>query len=264
MKSVKLSLAKLTTPGETKMENTFLPKWMLQTLGVLLIILIAVLILNQLGRMSGPPQIMSVSAEGKVTAVPDLATVTIGVASQGANPIDVKNKNNDKINQIIAFIKQQDIDSTDIQTTAFYASPLYNYANGQNTLTGYQAEQAVTVKVHGVDKSQDKLEKILDGAVTNGANEIQGVDFTFTDSDKLKQAARKQAIENAKNKAHELASEADLTLGRVVNVIESPSNFYRPMPLAANFGVRAKSISPTIEPGNQEITESVTLVFEVS
>ena len=76
------------------MENMFLPKWMMKTLGFLLIIFMVLLIVKQLQH---PLQTMRVLAEGKVTAVPDVATVTIGVASQGANPVDVKNSNNQKI-----------------------------------------------------------------------------------------------------------------------------------------------------------------------
>lgn len=247
------------------MENTFLPKWMLQAIAMLLMVLLAVLILNQLKNMTGAHQTMTVSADGKMTAVPDVAIVTVGVTSQGANPIDVKNKNNDKINQVIAFIKQQDIDANDIQTTSFYASPIYNYANGQNTITGYQANQAVTVKVKNIDKSRDTLEKILDGAVNNGANEIQGVNFSFDDPTKLMQSARKQAIANANEKAHELADEAGISLGKVINISESSGHAVYPMALAGgNFAARAKSVEPTIEPGKQEITANVSLVFEVS
>lgn len=246
------------------MNDAFFPRWMMKTLGFLLIIFIFLLILNQWSAFHGTPQIMRVSAEGKVTAIPDLATIVIGVTSTGNNAIEVKNQNNQKINQIISFIKQEKIDPSDIKTSEFYAYPQYNYHDGQRTAAGYQADQMLTVKIKGIDKSREKLEKILDGAVNTGANKIQGVNFSFSDTDQLKQLARKKAISNAKIKAQELATDANLKLGKIINVLQT-SNVSNPSPYPVmNFSAEAKSIAPKIEIGNQEIIESITLVFLVS
>lgn len=247
------------------MDNYFLPKWMVYTLGVLLIIFLALLSIQQLHTLKAPPQTMSVSATGKATMVPDLATVVIGVVSEGATAIEVKDKNNQKINQMIAFIKQQGVDAKDIQTTAFYSSPKYNYTNGQNNIIGYEANQTVTIKIRAIDKSTAQLEKVIDGAVMSGANQVQGINFSFSDDNQISQTARKQAIELAKQKAKEIADDAGLKLGRIVNVITTESNGFAPRPyaMAANVAGRAQSTAPNIEPGSQEVTETVTVVFDV-
>lgn len=243
------------------MEHAFLPRWMLKTLAVLLMALIAVVIINQLHTMHGNPPTMNISAQGKITAVPDLAIIKIGVVTEGTNIVDVKNQNNQKINQLIDFIKLQDIDKKDIQTTDFYASPKYNYENGQSKMVGYQANQMVTVKVRDINKSKANLEKILEGAVNNGANQIQGVNFSFDNPEDFRKQAREIAIENAKQKAKELTGEANLHLGKIVNIIENgdSSNAY---PVAMNFSAQ-KSVAPDIQLGTQEIVENITLVFEV-
>lgn len=247
------------------MENTIFPKWMLQLFGLLLNILMIVLILSQLKNMDQNSQTLKVSALGKITATPDVATVTLGVTSQGANPIEVKDKNNQKINQVIAFIKQQNIDTKDIKTTQFYAYPRYNYTNGQNTIVGYQSDQMVTITVRQIDKSRASLEKMVDGAVNNGANNIQGIYFSFSDDTKLRQEARVQAIANAKEKAEELANATDLKLGKIMNVLESGSEYPQPLNAApATMNFERKSTTPTIEPGSQDITESMTVVFKIN
>jgi uncharacterized protein YggE len=120
-----------------------------------------------------------------------------------------------------------------------------------------------------VDKSQEQVEKVLDGAVNSGANEIQGVHFGFKDPDDLRQQARKLAIAKAKEKALELASEAGLKLGKVVSVSESGGYYPSPLPYAADAygrgggGVAEKSVAPSIEPGIQYITQTMTVIFEV-
>lgn len=242
------------------MEQRILPAWIAQVLGILIIIFLIFLILNQWRTLQGPPQIMSVSASGRVTATPDIATINIGVVSRGAQAEDVKNQNNKKMNQVIDFIKAQGADPKNITTTSLNISPLFNYENNKNNITGYQADQTVTVKVEGIDKVL--LQKIVGGVVDQGANQIQGINFSFKDIDKWRAVARRNAIEKAQDKANQLAADAHLRLGRLINVSESGNA--SPMPVlfgAAN--LQAKSVAPTIEPGTQEIEEMLTLQYEV-
>lgn len=253
------------------------PAWLTRGLGGLLIAFVALLIvqkgfdLNQNIKNSKTANTISITADGKVTVVPDMATVSLGVVSQGTTAVEVKNQNNDKVNKITDFIKKQGIDQKDITTTQFNFYPTYDYSGGTSRITGYQGSQTVTIKVHGVDKSQDTLNKILDGVVNNGANQIDGVYFTVEKPDDLKQQARKEAIANAKAKAQELAKEAGLTLGKVVNLSESSSGYYPgPIPYAMDAyaggkggGGAESSIAPSVSVGSQEITQTMTVTFEL-
>ena len=251
-----------------------MPKWLVNGLGGLLVIFIALLIIQQsynfrqIIKNQKPTNTISVSAEGKVTATPDLATVSIGVLSQGTTAVDVKNQNNDKVNKVIAYIKQQGIADKDITTSQFSFYPQQDYNNGTPKITGYQGNQSVTVKVHGVDKDQTVLGKILDGAVNNGANEINGVSLSVENPDVLQQQAQEVAIANAKVKAQALAKAAGLTLGKVVSVSETGSNYPVPMPYAMDSvsgfgGAAVKSVAPNIQTGSQDITENMSVTFEV-
>lgn len=252
-----------------------LPKWLVSGLGGLLIAFVALLVVGKARELSdvyankNPKNVMTVSAEGKVSATPDLATVTLGVVSQGNNAADVQDQNSKKINKIIDFVKAQGITKDDISTSQFNIYPRYDYTAGKNEINGYEARQTISIKVRGVDKSTDKLGKVLDGATNNGANEVSGVSLSFEDPDNLRQEARQQAIAKAKVKAQELAKTAGITLGKVVSVSESGSVGY-PVPMyadAAGMGGGGmsleKSVSPNIEPGSQDITAQMSVVFEV-
>jgi uncharacterized protein YggE len=195
--------------------------------------------------------------------VPDLAVVTIGVVSEGLTPAAVRDSNNQKMNRIIAFVKQQQIVEKDIQTTNFYFSPKYNYNNGQSILAGYQANQTITVKVRNINKSQDQLESIVTGVVTAGANQIQGINLGFSDPDKIKQTARKQAIDAARQKAEGLTRDAGIRLGRIINIEESSGNMPTPYPRMMALEAKGAAVSADIQPGSQELEENITLVFEL-
>jgi len=253
------------------------PKWLVAGLGGLLMFFVAILIVQKLHDVSQsfknerPTNTISVSGMGKVSAIPDLASVNIGVLSQGTTASDVKNKNNEAVNKVVAFIKAQGIADKDIKTADLSLQPQYDYSSGgsQPKITGYQQTQTVMVKVHNVNKDNAILDKILDGAVNNGANQIYGVNFSVEDPSGLQNQAKKMAIDDAKSKAQELAKQAGLTLGKVVSISEAGGGYPGPImygsPMSAGFGGGGdmKSVAPDIQGGSQEITETMNITYEV-
>ncbi len=251
-----------------------LPKWLVQGLGGLLIAFVALLVVQKGTELKNsmadrkPANTISVTGVGKVEAVPDLGTVTIGVLSQGSTAVLVKDQNNEKVNKVIEFIKAQGVSDKDISTSQFSFYPIQDYNNGTSRITGYQGNQSVTVKVRGVDKSQDQLNKILDGAVNNGANEINGISLTVEKPEDLQSQAKKLAIDDAKKKAQELADQAGLKLGKIVSLSENSGGYPIPMYYGTDSvmnmaGGAAKSVAPDIQTGSQEIVATMSIVFEL-
>ena len=72
-----------------------------------------------------PVRVITVSGEGKVTVVPDIAVVSFSVVSEGANPVDVQRDNTEKTNKALAFVKEQGIDAKDFKTTQYSLAPIY-------------------------------------------------------------------------------------------------------------------------------------------
>ena len=230
-------------------------------LGVLLSVLVVVLILNQVKGYRGEPQVLNVTATGKINAVPDLATAMLGVVSQGATPDEVKASNAQKMNAVIAYLKEMGVDAKDIQTTQFYISPRYQYQSGKNTIIGYQADQTLTVLFRKVNTSKNQLETSLDQVTQYGVNNIQGVRFSFSDDESLKQLATKQAIDKAKLTAENLTNQAGLKLGRLINIIQASGDI-QISPMAFNMSAKMASAAPNaIELGSQEVATSVMLVY---
>ena len=110
------------------------------------------------------------------------------------------------------------------------------------------------------------IAKLLGGLPPLGINQIGGVTFTFDDPDKFLSVARADAMTKAKTKASEMASAAGVSLGDVVNVQEYgnipvyPTN-YAMKSMAA--GISSVAVAPTIEPGTQDITDQVTIMYEL-
>jgi len=193
-----------------EINQNLVPKWLMFAVGGLLGVFLLVMVVDKGYTTTRrftvgdwPQNTISISAEGRVQAVPDLAVVNLGVVTNADTSTQVQTSNSEKINKITDFVLKQGVPAADITTTNFSIYPRYNYNNGQDNIIGYQATETITVKIKGVDHNNQIIGKILEGATNNGANQIQGVTFGFDDPDNLRQEARKLAIAKAKAKAEE-------------------------------------------------------------
>lgn len=196
------------------------------------------------------PEPFSVSASGKVTAVPDIAQVNLGFSTSGSTVSQVQNQANKTMNDISNAIKKLGISEKDIQTSN------YNLRPDAEKHT-YIIDINLEVKV----RDFDKINQVIDAATANGANQIGGLNFTLDDAEKFRSSARKIAIENAKKKASQIASDAGIKLGKLINVIESSNDVPRVYMMDKAMGAGSPT-GTVIEPGQSEISSAVTLQYE--
>ncbi|OGD30419.1 hypothetical protein A2833_03485 [Candidatus Azambacteria bacterium RIFCSPHIGHO2_01_FULL_44_55] len=202
---------------------------------------------------------ISFSGEGKVKAAPDTARFEAGLVTEGKDSITVQNENSDKINKIIKYLKSRGVVDADIKTSQYNLSPKYDYIKGKTILSGYILNQSLTVTVRDIDK----VGEFLDGAVANGANQINSVSMFMDNPEELKAKAREAAIEAARAKAALTASAGSFRLGRLIGFSESSGEEPRIFYEALGKGGGVASSPPQIEPGSQEITIIVNLTYQL-
>lgn len=209
----------------------------------------------------------SVSATGKVTAIPDIATLTVGVYTEAKKTAaEAVKDNTDKMNEIIVALKGIDIEKKDITTSNYALNPVYDWTEKEGQrLRGYEVRQNVTIKIRDLDN----IGKAIQVTTEEGANQIGNINFTIDDPEDLKKEAVGIAIEKAKTRANELASQSGLKLGKLINVYEN-QNYYAPMAktnavysMDEGMGIGGGMPEPAIEAGEQEVLMEVTLVYEV-
>lgn len=218
----------------------------------------------------------SVSGEGKVTAIPDIAQFTFSVVTQGGKDIAALQKENtDKTNSAIDFLKAQGIEAKDIKTTKYNMEPRYQYYSCKNPessvapcppaeIVGYTITQTVLVKI----RDFTKIGTIISGVVENGANSVSSLSFTIDDRTALENQAKEKAITQAREKAQLVAKAGGFIVGRLLSVDEGYTPYYayglgseETKKMSALDSVEAAP--PTIEAGSQEITVDVTLRYEI-
>ena len=100
---------------------------------------------------------------------------------------------------------------------------------------------------------------ILDKVVSAGANQVNGIAFDTADKQSANDAALKAAIAEARRKADIMADAAGVKLARIVSVSTAEGSG---PPVFARMS-RAAASAPVM-PGQQAVTTSVSLTFEIA
>ena len=198
---------------------------------------------------------ISVSGEGKVYTKSDIAVMNLSVVTQGVSVSDVQDENTGKMNDVVGFLKDFGIKDKYIKTIAYRIYPRYNYENRKiPEIVGYEITQTLEVKI----KEMDAIGDILDQAVDHGINQISSLRFSVEDDEEFKMQAKALAIQDAKEKAEKLAKELGVRLIKISGYSEGTSYDYRVFSEAGIGGG-----SPQIQTGENEISASIVLIYEI-
>ncbi len=204
--------------------------------------------------------VLEVSAEGRTTRVPDLATIRAGVVSQAATAAAALSDNAQRMARVLTALKRAGVAERDIATATVNLSPQYRYADNQPpAITGYQATNSVTIRFRDVARSG----AILDALVAQGANQIDGPTLSIDKPDAALDEARTDAVKRARAKADIYAAAAGLRVVRVVSISEAGQDAgggdpVRPMMMMR---VRAEAAPTQIAPGEKDVTVTLSVRF---
>jgi hypothetical protein len=214
---------------------------------------------DYIGRPESQRDTIAISAEGKVTALPDIATIPIGVQTEKKKVSEAQAENSTKMNAIVAKLKELGVAAEDIKTANYSIWPQYDWVNGRQIERGYQVSQNVDVKIRNLDR----IGQVLAAAGELGANQVGGVTFTIDDPEDLRQQARLKGLGAAKAKAQALADAAGVKLGKVVGFSES-SGWQPPVLYGKAYeALGAGGGTPDVQPGSQDVVVTVSVIYEI-
>lgn len=205
---------------------------------------------------------LDINVTGDATRVPDLAVISAGVVSRSATATGALQDNSARMDKVIAAIKRAGIADRDIQTSSISLNPEYKYVENQPPqLVGYTASNQVTVKFRDIRNSG----KVLDALVREGANQINGPTMTIEHPEEALDEARAKAVAAGRARADLYARSLGMRVVRVVSVSESGSYAPPPppMPYAAERIMATGAPATKIEPGEQKLQVSLSMVFEL-
>lgn len=208
-----------------------------------------------------PRPTLSIDGQGTGTAAPDMATVTIGVTTQGKDAAKAQNDNAWVSNQIQAAVRGLGIEEKDIQTRNYSFYPNYSTdKDHRNEVTGYTVNNSVIVVVRDIKLTG----KVIDAALNNGANEINSLDFSASDTKAVRKVALLNAIQDARDKADIIAKGLGKRIVGIQNVSES-TGYIETRRFGGNMLMAvAKDAATPIAPGSLSLTANVHIDFILS
>jgi uncharacterized protein YggE len=207
---------------------------------------------------SAPARTITVSATGTINVVPDVARVNLGVTLTKTTVKAARDGAAKSMTAIIAAIKALGVADADITTSGLSLYPQYSNTSTPR-IVGYQISEQIQVTVRDLDKAGD----VVDTATAKGATDINGIWFEVSDPARAQNDARAAAVTAARASAQSLASAGNVSLGAVVSISDSTPPFLGYYPMAARAGVAFDAATP-VQPGTQDVTSTVTVVFAIS
>jgi uncharacterized protein len=204
---------------------------------------------------------LDITARGEVKRVPDVAVISAGVVTQSANAGAAMQENAARMSRVLAALKKAGVAEKDVSTSAISLSPQYRYIENQApTITGYQANNQVTIRFRDIGKSG----AILDALVKEGSNQINGPSLEIDNPAAAQDEARIAAVKSARARADLYASATGLKVKRIVSISESEGFSGGPVPMMVR-GMMADSAMAKTEvmPGEQQVGITVSVVFEL-
>ena len=227
--------------------------------------------------------LLSITAEGQSRRAPDLALFSAGVVTSGPNAAEALSANAARMDRVIAALKRAGIDARDLQTAAVSLQPRYTDPERDAQLRarearqpyvppaqpempriiGYEARNSLNIRVRRLGQ----MGRIIDTLVTEGANQIDGPNFTVEEQREALDEARAEAVANARGRAELYAKAAGMRVSRIVSISES-GGFYPVNQIVVTGragGAMAPPPPPTpIAPGEVALGVSLSVQFELT
>lgn len=152
---------------------------------------------------------ISVGATAEVSAPPDLALVRVAVVATGPDAESVRSRVAANASRMREALRDTGIPDDQIHTTSFHLHAIRDRTEEGREIVEYRAEQSFEIET-----SVDGAGTVIDTAVMNGANQVDGVQFTLTDETRrnLRQEALDQAVRNARSDADVIASASGIEI----------------------------------------------------
>jgi uncharacterized protein YggE len=201
--------------------------------------------------------LITVTGEGEVAVVPDLAIIGAGVTTTGKTAREASEANAKIMTAVMAALKNAGIAEQDAQTARLSLHPVRDSKSNELRISGFLASNQVTVKLRDVAKTADTVDRL----VTAGANDISGIQFVVSSPSKPLDEARVAAIADARRKAEVYAVAANVLLGAAVSITEEGGAVPGPIMMRQ---ARPEAASTPVSPGEQIQRISVSVSYELS
>ncbi len=197
---------------------------------------------------------------GEVQVKNDIVSIELSVITRNSDITRASSENAQKMTSVQNALGENGISKNNISTSGYSVYQEKNYQNGRTILGLYN----VTNKIKVVLNDVSKVGEIIDIAIKSGANELDSVSYSVSNTNAALKQARILAVKQAEEKANTIATSSGNTLGQVLKISESTENYsyYENSKLGAMNSYSDSATTP-ISSGKSTIQVKINATYEL-
>lgn len=198
---------------------------------------------------------LEVFGEGTVSAAADRATIVLGVETEKPELQAALDENARQIADIIQALYRMGIPAKNIQTSEYRIEMQYDFVEGKQVFRGYRVTHMLTITADRVAETG----RIVNEAVTHGANIIRSITFSISNPLAYESQALTLALRTARFKAETMAATMGVRIGATPYKVQELSASAEPIPFYSA-KVMAATTTP-IQPGQLTVKATVRVWY---
>lgn len=229
---------------------------------------------QQSSGVDAEERILMVNGFGYTSVMPDTLSINIGIDTLAETSKDAVARNSEIVSSVMDALKALGLEEKEVRTSYFSIYPQYQYPQDGSppTIVGYQASNTINV----LTKKVERAAEIIDRAVSAGANRVDGPWYSISleAQKQYREQVISMAMKDAEDNAKVILAMQDLSIKDVksiaINFNGQPIAFLGLRealgvggPLYGGSTMLAPAYYPPIMPGEQQITATVTIVYEM-
>ena len=159
---------------------------------------------------------ISVNGNGEVRVSADTAVISLGVNAQDKDVLKAQQKVNETIAAIRKALTEAGVKEENINTDYMNIYAIYDYRDDLEQVVAYNANSSLAIRV----TDMETVGNVIDLCFAAGANTLNGINFSASDTEEAKAEAMKRAVADAKKKAEILAEAAGLKIKGIEEINE--------------------------------------------
>jgi hypothetical protein len=219
------------------------------------------------------------SGEASKYVKPDQVLISLSVVTEEKTAKDSQTKNAEQFDKMKTALLGAGLVEDELKTTSYtvdkvtkpiYVCPIKDVSCTKEEMvwdyevTGYRTTNSLQIKTSKMDKAG----ALIDTAVANGANDVNGISFTLKDETRkqVEQELLDKAVKDAKSQATIMANAAGITLGKPMSINRNSYYYpgydesYKSIGMA---NAETSTVPTSVMAGDIKVTVSVYASFEI-
>jgi hypothetical protein len=201
---------------------------------------------------------ITVTGTGEVLIPADVAVVSLGISAADPEVLTAQAKANQAIASIRDALIAFGIAEEDINTDYINIYALYDYSGDEEAIKSYKANSTLAIRVAEIEK----VGGVIDTAFGAGANTLNGISFSASDTKDAQEKAMRAAVEDARAKAEIFADAAGLQIRGVEDIVEQGAVSYDRGAVNSFKAADAAVAGTFVQSAKLSVTSTVSITFK--